>query len=115
MMNRNEKLKVVFRTPDGCPQILEIDNIEDVRLILNSVLLTVTKVEEGICAISREKAEQNKEDVNLTHEYDDLNGHHVDVIYGDVVIVGFNEHSGEFAGLTDDEINGMMFSEEDIA
>ena len=108
-------VRAIYRPANGFPQIMEFESMEEIYKKLGSTPLTLTEVGDKLFAISRANAMANREPINISTS-GEIDGEPVTVfICGDVVVVGFDPETEIFKSLTEEQIEGIFFTADDIA
>lgn len=110
----HKPIKAVYRKPGTDPEVLNIDTEEDIYDLFGTDKLNFTKVGENLYAVSRSDAELDGEQMNI--ENWSFNGCRFvkEIIYGDVLIIGYISDIGWTCDLTEEQVIGIMTMFEDV-
>lgn len=108
-------VRAIYRPANGFPQIMNFKSMKEIYKKLGSTPLRLTEVGDEMFAISRANAMANGEPINLGTSCE-IDGEIVPLfICGDVVVIGFDPETEIFKSLTEEQIEGIFFTADDIA
>lgn len=108
-------VRAIYRPANDFPQIIDFKSMKEIYKKLGSTPLKLTEVGDKLFAISRANAMENGEPMNLGTSCE-IDGELVTIfIYGDVVVVGFDPETEIFKSLTEEQIEEIFFTADDIA
>lgn len=108
-------VRAIYRPANGYPEIMDFESFGEIHKKLGSTPLIFTEVGEKMYVISRANALKNGEPLNISTACK-INGEtEITLIRGDVVVIGFDPKTEVFKSLTEEQIEGIFFTPDDIA
>ena len=108
-------INVIFREANGNINELNLFDAEEIYSVLNTEYIIRSTNNNGICIISREQDIKSGLESRIAFKCDETDECREYVIYGDIIIAGYDIVKRKTISLTDRQIKSIMSSKKDIA